>query len=39
MLRSQIKYKEIELKGTEKELQESDVIEIIRKEIKKEKKR
>jgi len=35
MLRSQIKYKEIELKGTEKELQESDVIEIIRKEIKK----
>ena len=35
MLRSQIKYKEIELKGTEKELQESDIIDIIRKEIKK----
>lgn len=35
MLRSQIKYKEIELKGAEKELQESDIIDIIRKEIKK----
>jgi len=35
MLKSQIKYKEIELKGTEKELQESDITDIIRKEIKK----
>lgn len=35
MLKSQIKYKEIELKGTGKELQEGDLIEIVRKEIKK----
>jgi len=35
MLKSQIKYKEIELKGLGKELSELDLIEIIRKEIKK----
>ncbi|MFU2158260.1 MULTISPECIES: GatB/YqeY domain-containing protein [Caldisericum] len=35
MLRSQIKYKEIELKNVKNELEESDLIEIIRKEIKK----
>lgn len=35
MIKSQIKYKEIELKGSGKKLQESDLIEIIRKEIKK----
>jgi len=35
MIKSQIKYKEIELKGLGKALQEGDLIEIIRKEIKK----
>ena len=35
MIKSQIKYKEIELKGLGKVLQEGDLIEIIRKEIKK----
>ncbi|BAL80335.1 GatB/YqeY domain-containing protein [Caldisericum exile] len=35
MLRSQIKYREIELKGLQKEITDSDIVDLIRKEIKK----